>query len=103
MREGAHARERALVDAAVAEFEAWAAAADRRDAARALADRVEAERVEALAALWRRVPDIAPEARAAVEQMSRHLARRVVREPLTRLAADVDGEHERAIRRLWTL
>jgi hypothetical protein len=35
--------------------------------------------------------------------MSRHLAERLLREPLERLGADADGRHERAVRELWAL
>ena len=48
------------------------------------------------------VPGQTP-ARATIEAMSRHLARRLLRDPLERLGADADGRHERAVRELWAL
>jgi glutamyl-tRNA reductase len=97
------ARLDALVDQTAEEFLAWLDGRDRRAAASALVQRADAERAAELAELWRRLPDLGPEARATIERMSEHLAERLLREPLERLGADVDGRHERAVRELWAL
>jgi glutamyl-tRNA reductase len=97
------ARLRGLVDGSLAEFLVWTETQGRRDAARALAERAEREREAALAELWRRLPGLEPASRAAVERMSRHLAERLLRDPLERLGDDRDGSHERAVRELWAL
>jgi glutamyl-tRNA reductase len=93
----------ALVDQTTEEFLAWLKGRERRAAASALVERADAEREAELAELWRRLPDLDPEARATIEGMSRHLAERLLREPLERLGADADGRHERAVRELWAL
>lgn len=93
----------ALVDQTTEEFLAWLNGRERRAAASALVERADAEREAELAELWRRLPDLDPEARATIEGMSRHLAERLLREPLERLGADGDGRHERAVRELWAL
>jgi glutamyl-tRNA reductase len=97
------ARLHALVDATHAEFSAWLEAHGTRAAVRALAERVESERQAELADLWSRLPAIDPEARAAIDRMSRHLAERILREPLERLRSDPDGRRESAARELWAL
>jgi len=101
--EGATRRLDLLVESSAAEFLAWFAAHDRRAAAEALAERAESERVAELAELWRRLPRLDPEARQLIDGMSRHLATRLLREPLERLGRDPDGRHERAIRELFGL
>jgi glutamyl-tRNA reductase len=97
------ARLDALVDQSTEEFLAWLDGRDRRAAASALVERADVEREAELAELWRRLPDLDPEARATIEGMSRHLAERLLRQPLERLGADTDGRHERAVRELWAL
>jgi len=97
------ARLDALIDRTTAEFMAWLGTHEGRAAARALVERADREREAELAALWRRLPDLDPQARATIEGMSRHLAERLLREPLERLGTDADGRHERAIRELWAL
>lgn len=92
-----------LVDQATEEFLAWLDGRERRAAASALVERANTEREAELAELWRRLPDLDEEARATIEGMSRHLAARLLREPLERLGADADGRHERAVRELWAL
>lgn len=101
--EGATRRLDMLVQSKVAEFLTWFDAHDRRAAAEALAERAESERVAELAELWRRLPRLDPEARHLIDGMSRHLATRLLREPLERLGRDPDGRHERAIRELFGL
>lgn len=93
----------ALVTSATAEFSAWLEAHDRRAAAEALAIQIEGARAAEIAALWRRLPDIDLETREVIEGMSRHLAERLLREPLANLSHDADGRHERAIRELFGL
>jgi glutamyl-tRNA reductase len=92
-----------LIEQTTADFLAWLDGRDRRAVAQALVERVDHDRESELAELWRRLPDVDPETRATIEGMSRHLARRLLREPLERLGADTDGRHERAIRELWAL
>jgi glutamyl-tRNA reductase len=92
-----------LIDQTAAEFLVWQAAQAGRTAARALAERADEVRETELAALWRRLPDLEPEARRAIEVMTRHLADRLLREPLQRLGHDADGREGRAIRDLFAL
>jgi glutamyl-tRNA reductase len=97
------ARLDALIDRTTREFLAWLEGSERRAAADVLVQQAEREREAELAELWRRLPDLDPDARAKVEGMSRHLAERLLRGPLERLGQDVDGRHERAVRELWAL
>lgn len=98
-----HARLRALIDATLAEFTDWLARRGGRATAAALAERVESQRSAELDALWRRFPDLDPEVRVAIEAMSRHLAGRLLREPLDRLGHDADGRAEQAARDLFAI
>lgn len=93
----------ALIDQATGEFLGWLHGSDGRAAADALIRRADREREAELAALWRRLPDLQPDARDAIEGMTRHLARRLLREPLERLGRDPDGREERAVRDLFAL
>jgi glutamyl-tRNA reductase len=79
------------------------AARDAAAVAGALADRVERERAAELDALWRRLPDLQAAERAAIEGMTRHLARRLFRDPLERLGSDPDGRRRRAAEELFGL
>lgn len=92
-----------LVDRTTAEFLDWLGGRDGRAAAEALIKRADREREAELTALWRRLPDLPPEARDAIEGMTRHLARRLLREPLERLGRDADGREERAVREIFAL
>lgn len=92
-----------LVEATLAEFTSWLAGGSRRAAAAVLAELAEQERRAELEALWRRLPGLEPEVRGAIEAMSRHLAGRLLREPLERLGRDADGRAERAARELFAL
>lgn len=103
LQAGLLARLDVLVDSTTAEFLAWLAGRDRRAAAEALIRRADRERDAELAVLWRRLPDLPPEARDAIEGMTRHLARRLLREPLERLGRDADGRDERVVRDLFAL
>jgi glutamyl-tRNA reductase len=102
-QDGSAARLDGLVDHSTAEFVAWLERRDGRSAAEALKERADQEREAELAALWRRFPDLRPEARDAIEGMTRHLADHLLREPLERLGRDVDGRDERAIRDIFAL
>lgn len=102
-QDGSATRLDTLVDRSTAEFVAWLKGRDGRVAAEALVKRADREREAELAALWRRVPELEPEARDAIEAMTRHLANRLLREPLERLGRDADGRDGRAIRDLFAL
>jgi glutamyl-tRNA reductase len=93
----------ALIDATTAEFCAWLDARDGRAAAAAITARADRERSAELDQLWRELPDLDGQVRDAIERMSQHLARRLLREPLERLGRDADGRHERAARELFGL
>jgi glutamyl-tRNA reductase len=101
--DGSAARLDALVDRSTAEFVAWLKGRDGRSTARALKERADSAREAELAALWRRLPDLEPAARDAIEGMTRHLADRLLREPLQRLGRDADGPDRRAIRDIFAL
>jgi glutamyl-tRNA reductase len=101
--DGSTARLDALVDRSTAEFVAWLKGRDGRAAAEALVRRADRERETELAALWRRFPNLEPEARDAIEAMTRHLANRLLREPLERLGRDTDGRNEQAVRDIFAL
>jgi glutamyl-tRNA reductase len=102
-QDGSAARLDALVDRSTAEVMAWLKGRDGRAAADALVRRADREREAELAALWRRLPDLEPEARQAIEAMTRHLANRLLREPLERLGRDADGRDGRAILDIFAL
>jgi glutamyl-tRNA reductase len=93
----------ALIGRTVDEFGDWQARRDGRAAAQALATRAERDREAELVALWRRLPGLEPEARTAIEGMTRHLTTRLLREPLERLGRDADGEDSRTVRELFGL
>jgi glutamyl-tRNA reductase len=97
------ARLDSLIDTVTAEFRAWLDARDWQAAAAVIAARADHERSAELDEVWRRVPDLDADARDAIERMSRHLARRLLREPLERLGRDADGRHEQAARELFGL
>lgn len=97
------ARLDALIEATAAEFTSWLEARDGRAAAAVLAARADAERQAALEILWRQMPELDADARMAIERMSRHLAERLLGEPLARLGRDADGRHEQAAKELFGL
>ena len=101
--DGAATRLDALADRSAGEFLAWLRGRDGRAVAAALVERADLERAAELNALWRRLPDLEPEARSAIEEMSRHFAARLLREPLERLGRDRDGRDGRAIRDIFAL
>src|SRR5436190_3278380 len=102
-KDSSTARLDALVDRSTADFVAWLDGRDGRAVAEALVARADREREAELAVLWRRLPDLEPEARHAIEGMTRHLANRLLREPLERLGRDTEGRDERAIRDVFAL
>ena len=93
----------AIVDEASREFHQWLSRRHTLTTVRALAQRAESERSSELAELWRRLPDLGSAEREQIESMSRHLTRRLLREPLVRLAHDDEGHRERAARDLFGL
>jgi glutamyl-tRNA reductase len=102
-QDASRARVDGLVDRATAEFLDWLKGRDGRATAEALVKHADREREAELAALWRRLPDLEPEARGAIEQMTQHLATRLFREPLERLGRDADGRDEQTIRDIFSL
>jgi glutamyl-tRNA reductase len=92
-----------LIDETVRTFLDWQARGDARAAARALVRRADLEREAELAALWRTLPPLDPEVCEAIEGMTRHLAARLLREPLERLGRDRDGVDGNAVRDLFAL
>ena len=101
--DGSRARVDALVERTTMEFIDWLKGRDGRATADALVKHADREREAELEALWRRLPDLEPEARDAIEQMTRHLATRLLREPLERLGRDSEGRNQRAVRDLFAL
>lgn len=102
-QDGSAARLDALVERSTGEFVAWIRGRDGRSAAAALKDHADRGREAELAALWRRFPDLEPDARDAIEGMTRHLTDRLLREPFERLGRDTDGRDGRAIRDIFAL
>lgn len=92
-----------LVAAAAADFLGWLDGRHARATADALVQHADRAREAELAALWRRLPDLEPDARQAIDQMARHLVTRLFREPLQRLGRDSDGREERAVRDIFAL
>jgi glutamyl-tRNA reductase len=93
----------ALIDRTTEDFLAWLGGREARAAAAALAIRADAARAAELDTLWRQLPDLEPEARVLIEAMTRHLAARLLHEPLERLGHDADGRTERAVREVFAL
>jgi glutamyl-tRNA reductase len=102
-QDAASVRTEALVERTVAEFLEWRARAGGRSAAEALLLHADREREVELAALWRRLPDLEPDVRDAIEGMTRHFAGRLLRAPLQRLGRDSDGTDGRTVRDLFAL
>ncbi len=103
VQDGSAVRLDALVDRSTGEFLDWLKRHDGRATAEALVEHADREREAELTALWQRLPGLEPEAREAIEAMTRHLASRLLRAPLERLGRDVDGRDERAVRDLFSL
>jgi glutamyl-tRNA reductase len=102
-RDRSRARVDALIDRTTDEFLHWLGARQGHATAQALVEAADRERMAALAELWRRQPALGPEDRKAIEAMTRHLATRILREPLERLGRDADGRDERAVRDIFAL
>jgi glutamyl-tRNA reductase len=101
--EGFRRRVDGLVDLTAAEFFDWLNGRAGRATAEVLVGHADREREAELAALWRRLPDLEPEARAAIEGMTRHLASRILQAPLERLGRDADGRDAKAVRDIFAL
>lgn len=97
------ARSDAAVETGVSEACGWLERRQAAAVARALTEHAERERIVSLKRLWRQRPDLSELDRIAIETMSRHLADRLLREPLERLGDDRDGHRERAARELFGL
>lgn len=93
----------ALIERTAAEFGEWQRGRAGRAAAAALVAHADRERETELEALWRVLPDLDPDTRRAIEGMTRHLARRLLRQPLERLGRDGDGRESRTVRDLFAL
>lgn len=96
-------RSEALIEQTVHAYLEWQARRDSRAAADALVRRADLEREAELAALWKKLPTLDPESREVIEGMTRHLAARLLRQPLERLGRDVDGVEGRTVRDLFAL
>jgi len=92
-----------LVEETVRQYAEWLDGRKSRATAEALIRRADREREAELELLWRRLPGLEPEVRAAIDGMARHLARRLMREPLERLGRDSDGTDEQVVRDLFAL
>ncbi len=92
-----------LADSTLAEYREWLEHGHVRATAQAMTERAEQARHAELGDLWQRLPDLRSDERAEIERMTRHLADRLLREPLERLGQDVDGRHEQAARELFGL
>jgi glutamyl-tRNA reductase len=92
-----------LIERTASEFLDWLQAREARTAAEALVRRADLERAAELEQLWRHHPELDAELRAAIERMTESYARRLLREPLERLARDTDGRNERAVRELFAV
>ena len=103
LEKGLSARLDALVDSSTAEFVDWVERHQARATAEALVEHAEREREVELATLWRRLPTLEPDARAVIEEMTRHLTARLLRQPLERLGRDSDGRAEHAVRDIFAL
>lgn len=101
--DGSSARLDALADRATVGFLDWLKRRTGRATAEALVEHAAREREAELAALWRRLPDLDPQAREAIEAMTMRLATRLFREPLERLGRDTEGRDERTVRDLFAL
>jgi len=101
--DGSRARVDGLVDRTTADFIDWLRGRGGRATAHALVSHADRQREAELAALWRRLPELEPAEREAIEGMTRHLADRLLRGPLERLGRDTDGRDERAVRDLFAL
>jgi glutamyl-tRNA reductase len=93
----------ALIERTTDDFMGWLEGREGRAAAAALASKADTVRAVELDNLWRQLPDLEPEERALIDAMARHLAARLLQEPLERLGNDPDGRTERAVREVFAL
>lgn len=92
-----------LASRAGAEYCDWLRARHTVPAIRGVVGAAEQRRADELAWLRRRLPDLAAEDLAVVEQMSHRLVAAILHAPLTALSSDTDGELEPAARELFGL
>ncbi len=92
-----------LVAEVAAEYEGWVATRGSVPAIRAIADHAEAKRVAELERLLRRAPELDPETRALVDEMSHRLVAGLLHGPLAALRSDVDGDRDMLVRELFGL
>ncbi len=92
-----------LASDTAADYAEWLDREPRRETARAMAERAAIARAAELDRLWERLPSLGPTEREEIERMARHLAERLLREPLERLGRDADGRHAEAARELFGL
>ena len=90
------------IDAAEAQFAAWANARSSVPAIQALSEQAESRRAEELDRLFRRL-ELADHERELVEQMSHRLVAGLLHAPLASLREDASGELDRAARALFSL
>jgi glutamyl-tRNA reductase len=85
------------------EYCRWLRTRDAVPAIQAMAESAEDHRRSELELLLRRLPDLSPDERAAVEQMSHRLVAGILHAPLAALNADPTGDLERAAKELFGL
>lgn len=81
----------------------WLRSRDAVPAIHAMAETAEARRRDELEWLLRRLPDLPPEERELIEQMSHRLVAGILHRPIAALNADPSGKLERAARELFLL
>lgn len=99
----ARARIDGLIASSVQSFLDWLDLGDSRAIADALVRHVDRQRAAELDALWRQVPPLDPETKAAIEMMTQHLAATLLKRPLERLGRDQDGRDGSIVRDLFAL
>jgi glutamyl-tRNA reductase len=92
-----------LVSRAGGEYCQWLRSREAVPAIRGVVGVAEGLRAEEIAWLQRRLPDLAPEDLAVIEQMSHRLVASILHAPLTALTSDEDGDLEHAARELFGL
>jgi glutamyl-tRNA reductase len=93
----------AIVDEAVASYEAWSAGRSSTATLRALRTRSEARRASDLERLFRRLPDLEPRERELVAAFSEQLVAGLLHAPSASLRDDADGSVAVAAQRLFRL
>jgi glutamyl-tRNA reductase len=100
---GARARVDELVESSVEAFSDWLRLGDSRAIADALVRHADRQRAAELDELWRQIPPLEPDTKAAIETMTRHLALSLLKRPLERLGRDQDGREGPIVRDLFAL